>query len=95
MTFSTDAFLTAATSIAYLALSVAICLSTIRLAIGPSLPDRVVALDMVGILLVGLFLVFGIRESQPDAIRAATVLALINFIGTVGFAVYTTRRVSE
>lgn len=85
----------AATWIALAIFSIAVCICLVRLTIGPTLPDRVVALDMVGTLLVGLLIVFGIAGSQPDAVRVATVLALINFVGTVGFALYTSKRAKQ
>lgn len=73
-------------------LGVAVCLCTVRIARGPSLPDRVVALDLLSVLLVGAFVLFGITEPQDVTLRVATVLALINFIGTIGFALYVQRR---
>lgn len=84
-----------AAQVALVVLSVAICLCAIRLARGPSLPDRVVALDMIATLLVGSLVALGIAESQAEAFRVATVLALINFVGTVGFAVYIRRRAAR
>lgn len=85
---SWDSPLGVATSLAMFLLCVAVGLCVVRIGRGPSLPDRVVGLDLLSILLVGLFLVFGIAESQDVALRVATVLALINFVGTVGFALY-------
>lgn len=82
----------AASRIALAVLSIAICLCFVRLVRGPSLPDRVLGLDMIALLLVGLLVVHGIAESQPESLRIATVLALINFIGTIGFATYVRRR---
>ena len=73
-------------------LSVAVCVCFVRLAIGPSLPDRVVALDMIGTLLVGMFVLSGIVDAQPETVRVATVLALINFLATVAFATYVRRK---
>jgi multicomponent Na+:H+ antiporter subunit F len=73
-------------------LSAAVCVCFVRLAIGPSLPDRVVALDMIGTLLVGMFVLAGIVDANPDAVRVATVLALINFLATVAFATYVRRK---
>lgn len=81
-----------ATTIGLVALSVALALCLARLALGPTLADRVVALDLMAILLVGLFVVSGIELPRTEPIRVATVLALINFIGTVGFAIYLQRK---
>lgn len=74
--------------IAMALLGIGIILSVVRLALGPSLPDRVVALDMIGVLTVGFIIVFAIVVDQPVFIDAAIVLALIGFIGTVAFARY-------
>jgi multicomponent Na+:H+ antiporter subunit F len=71
---------------------VAVLLSFVRLLIGPTLADRVVALDMIAILLVGLLVLHGLAASQPEPLQVATVLALVNFLGTTAFAVYIQRR---
>jgi multicomponent Na+:H+ antiporter subunit F len=76
-------------------LSVGLAVCFARLWIGPSLPDRLVALDMIATLLVGLFALLAIIDIQPAAMRVATLLALINFLGTVAFAVYIDRQVNR
>lgn len=76
-------------------LSVALCFCFVRLVIGPSLPDRLVALDMIATLIVGLFALSTVVEFHPEAMRVATVLALVNFLGTVAFAVYIDRQVNR
>jgi multicomponent Na+:H+ antiporter subunit F len=68
--------------------AIAIVLAMIRLILGPSLPDRVVALDLIATLMVGLIAVYAIAVKQPVALRIAMVVALINFIGTIAFAYY-------
>lgn len=91
--FATPAATSASAALAVL--SAAVCLCFVRLAIGPSLPDRVVALDMIGTLLVGMFVLSGIVDDQPEAVRVATVLALINFLATVAFATYVRRKAAK
>lgn len=76
-------------------LSLGLCLCFARLVIGPSLPDRLVALDMIATLIVGLFALSAVVEFHPEAMRVATVLALVNFLGTVAFAVYIDRQVNR
>lgn len=76
-------------------LSAALILCFVRLWIGPSLPDRVVALDSVATLLVGLLVLNGIANRDMESLRVATVLALINFVGTIGFAYYLGRSASQ
>jgi multicomponent Na+:H+ antiporter subunit F len=63
-----------------------------RLARGPSLPDRVVALDLIAAIVVGIIGAYSIVMDQPVFLDAAIVLALIVFLGTVAFARYTERR---
>ena len=73
-------------------LSLSICLCFIRLARGPMLADRVVALDTAATLLVGLLVLSGILDMQAGAIRIATLLALTNFVGTIAFAIQIRRK---
>jgi multicomponent Na+:H+ antiporter subunit F len=70
----------------------AMLLGFVRLVRGPSLPDRVVALDLIGTLAVGLIAAYDIATDQPVLLDAATVLALVAFLGTVAFARYVERR---
>jgi multicomponent Na+:H+ antiporter subunit F len=61
-------------------------LALIRLIRGPSLPDRVVALDLLTLSAVGLIGVFAVSTDQPIYIDGAMVLALLAFLGTTAFA---------
>jgi multicomponent Na+:H+ antiporter subunit F len=76
---------------ALIVLSVALLLALYRLVRGPSLPDRVVALDLTAILAVGVISVYSIATDQAALLDAALVLALIVFLGTVTFARYLER----
>lgn len=75
-------------------LSVAIILAFVRLVRGPSLPDRVVALDLMSTLGIGVIAAYAIAMDQPVFLDVASVLALITFLGTVAFANYLEQRVS-
>jgi multicomponent Na+:H+ antiporter subunit F len=66
----------------------AMLLALIRLVLGPSIPDRVVALDLIAGLATGLIAVYAIHTDQPVFLRAAIVLALLSFLGTIAFAYY-------
>lgn len=61
-------------------------LALVRLIRGPSLPDRVVALDLLTLSAVGLIGVYAVSTDQPIYIDEAMVLALIAFLGTTAFA---------
>ncbi len=67
----------------------------IRLLRGPSLADRVVALDLIGLAVVAMVAAYSIHTSQPVLLRAVTVLALISFLATVSFAYYLQRKGHE
>lgn len=77
--------------IAMAMLMIALVLAFYRLVRGPSTPDRVVALDLIVTLTVGLIAVYDIATYEPVFLDAAIVLALISFLGTIGFAYYVER----
>jgi multicomponent Na+:H+ antiporter subunit F len=72
-------------------LDAALLLAFVRLWRGPSLPDRVVALDLSGSLVVGIIAVYGILAGQPVFLDVAIALALVAFLGTVAYARYVER----
>jgi multicomponent Na+:H+ antiporter subunit F len=59
-----------------------------RLVRGPSTPDRVVALDLMALIVVGFIATYAVATEQPVLLDAAIVLALISFLSTVAFARY-------
>jgi multicomponent Na+:H+ antiporter subunit F len=59
-----------------------------RLVLGPSILDRVVALDLIAALTTGLIAVYAIHTDEPVFLRAAIALALLSFLGTIAFAYY-------
>lgn len=76
-------------------ISVSIVLVFVRLALGPSLPDRVVAFDLLASLSIGLIAIYAIMTRQPAILDVAIILALVAFLGTIGFAYYIERRTSK
>lgn len=69
-----------------LLLAAGLALTLFRLVRGPTLPDRVVALDLAAVLVVGLLAVASIRAGTEVFLGTAVVLALLAFLGTVVFA---------
>ena len=63
-------------------------LAFIRLAQGPTLPGRAMALDFMATIGIGVIAVYAILTNQPVILDVAIVLALITFLGTVAFAYY-------
>ena len=80
-----------ALAIATLCLIAALGLAVWRLLTGPTLPDRVVALDLVSGLLVVFLVLFKLVSGVDAYIYVAIGLALIAFLATVAFAHYIDR----
>jgi multicomponent Na+:H+ antiporter subunit F len=47
-----------------------------------------VALDLVSSLAVGVIAIYTVATGEGELMRAATVVALLSFLGTVAFASY-------
>jgi len=69
--------------VAAVALLTAMVLALIRLFIGPSLYDRVLAVNVFGTKTVLLIGVVGFLTGRPDWLDISLLYALINFIGTL------------
>jgi multicomponent Na+:H+ antiporter subunit F len=67
---------------------VAVLLAVVRLVRGPSLPDRVVALDLLSAVAVGVTAAWSVAADDPIYLDVALLVALVTFLGTVAFAVY-------
>lgn len=72
--------------------ALAMLMAMLRLLKGPSLADRVVALDLIAALAVGTIAVYAIWMEQPVLLRSAIVVALVVFVGTVAFAMFLEKR---
>ena len=77
-----------ATAGSFLALALAFVLAFVRLVRGPSLPDRVVALDLMGALAVGFMATASMALDAPALLQPALVVAFVAFLGTVAFGRY-------
>lgn len=69
----------------------ALLLVLVRLVRGPNVLDRVVALDYMAVVGVGLLGVYAIATGQTAYLDVAMIVALLGFLGTVGFAYYVER----
>jgi len=74
--------------IAYFLLSLAMMFGFVRLVQGPSLPDRVVALELIASLTIGYIAVYVVTSGKTAFLDVAMVLALTAFLTAVGFARY-------
>lgn len=76
-------------------LILAAALAFVRLVRGPTLPDRVVALDLLALIIAGGMALYMIRTGLVVFLDALVILSLIAFFSTVAFARYLERRVSS
>jgi len=69
-------------------LAIAALLTLFRVIRGPTLPDRVVALDLFGILIAGFTVVNAAATGLSFFLDVALVIALLSFVGTIGYSRY-------
>lgn len=77
------------------ALSLSLLLTLYRLLKGPSLPDRVMALDLLAFIAVGFIALYSVATGQEVYLDAAIALALIAFLGTLAFARFVERQAAQ
>jgi multicomponent Na+:H+ antiporter subunit F len=85
-------FLDICLHIGFFMITAALGIAFIRLALGPSLADRVVALDMMNVTVIGFCGLYAILMREPSFLDVAIVLALVGFLATVALARYAERR---
>jgi len=73
-------------------LSLALVFTVVRVIIGPTLPDRVMALDMLVAIAIGFIAALGIRTGQALYADIAIALGLVGFLATVAFARFVLKR---
>jgi len=67
----------------------------VRLALGPSLVDRVVSVDLITVLAVAVVGMVAIAADQAAFLDVAVATALVAFLATVAFAWYANRRADQ
>lgn len=65
-------------------------LSSYRVIRGPTIPDRVVALDAIATNVVAIAMLFALKTDRGLFVSASLVLAIIGFLSTVTVAKYVT-----
>lgn len=71
--------------------SASVLLTLFRAVIGPSLPDRILALDTMYVNSIGLIILFGIWLNSKTYFEAALLIAMLGFISTVAVCKYLLR----
>ncbi|XXX79901.1 monovalent cation/H+ antiporter complex subunit F [Sorangium sp. So ce134] len=78
--------------VAIAVVTVAFTVAFIRLLLGPSLPDRVVAMDLMATVGSGGIALYAMVTEHGVLLDAVMVLSLIFFLGTIAFAYYLERQ---
>ncbi|MDV6319283.1 K+/H+ antiporter subunit F [Chromohalobacter sp. HP20-39] len=71
--------------------AIAIVLNLYRVTVGPSLPDRILALDTMYVNSIALIVLFGIWLGDRTYFEAALLIAMLGFVSTVAVCKYLLR----
>lgn len=72
---------------------IAIALLLYRVIVGPSMPERAIALDTIGVNLISAIAIVSIVLSTKAFLEAILILGILAFIGTIAFSKYIERGV--
>lgn len=73
--------------------SMTISVAVIRIILGPSMPDRVIALDVIGVNLIATIAVVSVILKTKAFLEAILILGILSFIGTIAFSKFIERGV--
>jgi len=76
------------TTICFILLGLAMMGAIVRIIIGPSLADRILGLDTITVLAVGIIALFAVRTGLTLYADIAIGVALVGFLSTAAFARY-------
>ena len=88
-------FLDWASLIALVLLAAALLVSVVRIVIGPTLADRVLALDLLTVLALGFIGAISVRTGLTLYLDIAIAVALLGFLATIAFARYLLRKAKQ
>lgn len=83
-----DLFLFVSENVALALLTLAVALTLVRLIRGPTMPDRILALDMLTVLAISLIGVLTVRTGVTLQLDIALALCLVGFVATIALARY-------
>ncbi len=78
--------------IAFAMLLTALILAFSRLMKGPSINDRIAAMDVIAIVVMGFVLVYSVLVNNPLYFDFPVIISLISFFGTVAVSTYLKHR---
>jgi multicomponent Na+:H+ antiporter subunit F len=87
-----EAFLGGAITVTFAVLVLSLLLIVLRIVRGPTLPDRILALDLLMAVAIGFIATFGIASGFTVYVDIAIALGLVGFLSTVALARFVIRR---
>lgn len=80
-------------AIALVLFAIAIGIAVLRIILGPSMPDRVLALDVIGVNLISSIAVTSVMLNTKAFLEVILILGILSFIGTIAYSKYVERGV--
>jgi multicomponent Na+:H+ antiporter subunit F len=78
--------------ISMIILSACLIFGIIRFIIGPSIPDRIVAFDLLAAIVIGLIAIYAVLTYDTAFMDVAIILSLIAFLSSMFFAFYLVKK---
>ncbi len=88
-------FIAWTTSLSVAIIGLSILFIFMRLVKGPTIEDRIVALDLLAANAIAFIAVYSIQNDTTTFLDVGVILALLAFLGTVAFAFYLERRTKK
>lgn len=76
---------------AFVVVAIAQIMAMVRLWVGPSTGDRILALDTMFINAIGLIVLLGIAQGTQIYFEASLIIAMLGFVSTVAYARFVLR----
>ena len=74
--------------IAFSLLLISMMFAFIRLIKGPSVNDRIAAMELISIIIMGFILVYSVLINKSIYLDFPVIISLISFIGTIAISTY-------
>ena len=73
--------------------SITIAIAVLRIILGPSMPDRVIGLDVIGVNLIATIAVISVMMNTKSFLEVILIMGILSFIGTIAFSKFIERGV--
>ncbi|HRL13285.1 MAG TPA: monovalent cation/H+ antiporter complex subunit F [Aggregatilineales bacterium] len=72
-----------------------VVLSLGRLVKGPKMADRVVVIDLLATIGIGMIVAYAIATDEPVFMDVTAIIGIVGFLGTIAFAYYLQRKADD